>query len=254
MKKLILFAVIITGLSLSFVACGKKGGDNKDSLQSNNNNNNETNTINGKAAVCLFDKMSLLTQASRKEGKWVTSLALGEKVTYLGDEKKDETGKYSFVKVKTSGNQEGYVDARIVIPNSEVACITEQTPLYSRPELTTVTKNNFEPFDVIAITNTQGDWLEVVGKRRKSTWIDKGWIKSKMMSKSDKDIAVAVYCVRALAQNTPEKSLAELKKIQGNNDLKGSIFDEDIQAIVDKLSGNDNAKFHEEVSVEDGNL
>ncbi|MCS7075217.1 MAG: hypothetical protein NZ455_00815 [Bacteroidia bacterium] len=242
------------------VACNKKTKTGKGDKEKNDIENGEKNTSkedkekSSTIAICVYDKMSILTKPSRKEGKWITSLSLGEKVTYLGDEQKDETGKYSFVKVRTLGNQEGYADARVIIPNAEVACITDHTPIYSRPELTTVTQNSFEPFDIIAIVSTQGDWTEIVGKRRKGTWIDKGWIKSKSISKDEKDIATAVYCVRALSQNTTEKTLAELKKIQNNNDLKGSIFDEDIAEIINKLSGNDSENYRKSISIEEVEL
>jgi len=258
MKKLSLMA--LCAVFVFFTACSKKAkkeGDNTENNTENTDNKGENkgdNKKSGSTAVCVYDKMSILTKPSRKEGKWVTSLALGEKVTYLGDEQKDESGKYSFVKVRTSGNQEGYVDARICIPNAEVACITDKTPIYSRPELTTISQNTFEPFDIIAIVGTQGDWTEIVGKRRKGSWIDKGWIKSKSISKDEKDIATAVYCVRALSQNTADKTLAELKKIQENNDLKGSIFDDDIAEMVNKLSGNDSENYRKAITIEEGNL
>lgn len=258
MKKISLLALCAAFLFIT--ACSKKAkkeGKNTEENTENTDNKGggeKDNKKSGSTAVCVYDKMSILTKPSRKEGKWVTSLALGEKVTYLGDEQKDESGKYSFVKVRTSGNQEGYVDARIVIPNAEVACITDKTPIYSRPELTTISQNTFEPFDIIAIVGTQGDWTEIVGKRRKGAWIDKGWIKSKSISKDEKDIATAVYCVRALSQNTAEKTLAELKKIQQNNDLKGSIFDDDINEMINKLSGNDSENYRKSINIQEGEL
>lgn len=254
MKKILIstFCVVF----FIFAACGKKSQKEGNDVEENTENKGggKEDKKSGSIAICVYDKMSILTKPSRKEGKWVTSLSLGEKVTYLGDEQKDESGKYSFVKVRTSGNQEGYVDARIVIPNAEVACITDQTSIYSRPELTTISQNTFEPFDIIAIVGTQGDWTEIVGKRRKGTWIDKGWIKSKSISKDEKDIATAVYCVRALSQNTADKTLAELKKIQNNNDLKGSIFDDDITEMINKLSGNDSENYRKAITIQEGNL
>ncbi|MDW8302159.1 MAG: SH3 domain-containing protein [Bacteroidia bacterium] len=216
--------------------------------------NEVDNKKSGSIAICIYDKIPLLTKPSRKEGKWITSLALGEKVTYLGEQQTDETSKVSFVKIRTSDNQEGYADARVIIPNAEVACITDHTPIYSRPDLTTVTQNSFEPFDIIAIVSRQGEWTEIVGKRRKGSWIDKGWIKSKSISKDEKDIATAVYCVRALSQNTTEKTLAELKKIQNNNDLKGSIFEREIAEMIEKLSGGDSENYRKSISTQEGDL
>lgn len=247
----------LCAMFLFITACGKKTNKEDNNTETNTENNTENKEDNKKSnitAICVYDKMSILTKPSRKEGKWVTSLSLGEKVNYLGDEQKDETGKYSFVKVRTSGNQEGYTDTRVIIPNAEVACITDQTAIYSRPELTTISKNTFEPFDIIAIVSTQGEWTEIVGKRRKGTWIDKGWIKSKSISKDEKDIATAVYCVRALSQNTAEKTLEELKKIQSNNDLKGSIFEDDITEMIAKLSENNSENYRKSITVEEGEL
>jgi hypothetical protein len=190
-------------------------------------------------AICIWDKASLIDKPEIKTGKWLSAISLGESVIYL-EESVDETTdkKRTFHKVRLSDGKEGWVQGEFVVPNATAAAITETTSLYKRPDLSTVSKNSFEPFDVIAVISEKDDWIEVIGKRRAGTWIDKGYIKHKAYSQSEKDIAVAIYVSRALSKTKVEDKVAELKKIQDNADLSGSSFDVQIGDLLDQLNPN----------------
>jgi hypothetical protein len=87
--------------------------------------------------------------------------------------------------------------------------------------------------DVVAVSETQGDWCKVTGKRSGGTWIDQGWVKSADLSYDEKDLAVSVYTAHALLQSNKEKQAEELQKIVDNKDLEGSVFIHDLR---DKLA------------------
>jgi len=190
-------------------------------------------------AICIWDKTSLIDKPEHKTGKWLSAISLGETVTFLNESIEETTDKKrTFHKVRLSDGKEGWVQGEFVIPNSTGAAVTETTVIYSRPNLTSVSKNSFEPFDIIAVLSEKDGWIEVVGKRRAGTWIDKGFIKHKGYSQSEKDIAVAIYVSRALAKTKTEEKVAELQKIQNNADLSGSSFDVQIGDLVDQLNPN----------------
>ncbi|MFL5730370.1 MAG: hypothetical protein ACJ75J_12860, partial [Cytophagaceae bacterium] len=164
---------------------------------------------------------------------------LGESVVFLKESVEETTDKKrTFHKVRLSDGKEGWVQGEFIVPNATGAAITETTSIYSRPELTTASKNSFEPFDIIAVISEKDGWIEVIGKRRAGTWIDKGYIKHKGYSQSDKDIAVAVCVSRALAKTKTEEKVAELQKIQNNPDMSGSSFDVQIADMLEQLNPN----------------
>jgi hypothetical protein len=189
-------------------------------------------------AICIWDKASLVDKPE-KAGKWLSSVSLGESVVFLNETIEETTDrKRTFHKVRLSDGKEGWVQGEFVVPNATGAAVTETTVIYSRPNLTSVSKNSFEPFDIIAVLSEKDGWVEVVGKRKTGTWIDKGFIKHKAYSQSEKDIAVAIYVSRALAKTKTEEKVAELQKIQNNADLSGSSFDVQIGDLLDQLNPN----------------
>jgi hypothetical protein len=197
-------------------------------------------------AICIWDKASLVDKPE-KAGKWLSSVSLGESVVFL-NESTEETSdkKRTFHKVRLSDGKEGWVQGEFVVPNATGAAVTETCAIYSRPNLTSVSKNSFEPFDIIAVLSEKDGWIEVIGKRRAGTWIDKGFIKHKAYSQSEKDIAVAIYVSRALAKSKTEEKVAELQKIQNNADLSGSSFDVQIGDLLDQLNPNTNTPYTSE--------
>lgn len=220
MKKLI--PVIALFALLAFVSCKDKG-PRKDAAADKS------------SAVCLLDKASLIDKPA-KNGKWLAPISLGEKLTYLEEKKEDETNKkISYLKVKLVDGKEGWVRSDFVAIGSERAVITDKTDIYSRPDLSTVTKNSFEAMDIIAVKSVQDDWTEIIGKRQTGKWIETAWVKSKYLSNEDKDIAAALYVRRAMAKTKKEDKIADLNKLRDLTDLRGSIFDEKIVLMLEEL-------------------
>jgi hypothetical protein len=222
LKQISSFALISLAL---FSSCGSK------------DENAKVATAEESSAVCIWDKTPLVDKPSHKEGKWLSSISLGEKLKYLDESKEDNSsGKArTYYKVKLLDEKEGWVQGDFVSLQSTVATVVNKSDIYSRPDLSTLTKISFEPMDIIAIKSTQGDWTEVVGKRRKGTWIDKGWIKNKGTSSEEKDVAVAMYVTRALLKANVADVVTELKKIKESSDLSGSVFDTQIAELLSKL-------------------
>lgn len=183
-----------------------------------------------KANICVWDKVPVWSETDSKTRKYVAALNMGEKAESLNDDKTvTENGKeLVYQHVKLSDNRTGWVDSRFIASHAEAVAITGTLAIYDRPELLAKTERVFEPFDVVAVLKTQGDWAEVYGKRAQGNWMEKVWVKNNSMSKDEKDLAVAVRALRALGNKDETKKLAELKKVANDPDLQGSAFTEEL--------------------------
>ncbi len=209
MKKinLSIFALII---AIGFSCSG--GGSNSGSSENNN-------------AVCIWDNVSL-KESPEESGKWLSSISIGETTTYLDKSKEDKSGKklVTYIKVKLKDGKEGWVQSDFVIVNSKAAAIIENSEMYSRPDLLNKTGKSFSKMDIIAVKSEKDGFIEVAGKRKDGKWIEMGWLKSKSVTYSDVDIAVAKFASKALEISDLNKRYEAINEILNNSDFSGSIF------------------------------
>ncbi len=196
-------------------------------------------------SVCIYDKAPVLDKPSKKEGKVLSSVSLGEKLMFL-DDKEEEKGK-QYLKVKLLDGKEGWIMADYVAIESRPAVIIEKSDIYSRPDLSTISKKSFNEMDIIAIISKKDDWIEVEGKRGKAKGIEKGWIKDKGYSEGTTDIAAAIFINRALAITKTSDRLAELKSIMENSNISGSTFQ---YIVINEIRKIDPSAYPEEISID----
>src|SRR5512147_884803 len=137
-------------------------------------------------AVCIWNKVSL-KESPDNDGKWLTSINLGEKVTSLDDEKEVTNGEKTtkYLKVKLQDGKEGWAQADFIVVGGKPAAVTQEATIYSRPDLLTKTDKSFSKFDIIGVKSEQNNFIEVVGKRKDGKWIESGWIKPSNVSSED---------------------------------------------------------------------
>lgn len=225
MKKL--FIAIV---SLSLLATGCKGegktsnATNQESNQSEVKNQETSDTKStGDDAICLLDKLSVRETPTAK-GKWVTSMSLGEKVAYTGEQHTDSITKKDYVKVRLIDGKEGWARAPFIAVNGKVAVMLENTNTYKRPDLLTKTNNKYSPMDIIAVMSTQDDWIQVKGKRGEGRYIEEAWVKSSNISEKQIDIAVAKFAGLAMSKETMTERIKALEEIVNNADFSSSTF------------------------------
>ncbi len=230
MKRIIILCII----SAIIYSCG----DNKSSFEKVENEESKVveskpteSILEESEAVCILDKLSLRESPS-KQGKWITSISLGETVTFTGMQKKDSVSKNTFYKVKLAGGDEGWTRGDFIEIGGQVAVFLKNTEIYKRPDLLTKANKKYSQMDIVAVTNKQGDWVEVKGKRSEGKYIESGWIKSGSTSSDAIDIAAAKFGLAALAETDESKRLALLKDITGNDDLSSSKFIPVLQEIL----------------------
>ncbi|MCR9253404.1 MAG: SH3 domain-containing protein [bacterium] len=186
-------------------------------------------------AVCIWDKVSVRATPDPK-GKWLTSMSIGEKVTFLGETQVDSVDKKTYYKVKLADDTEGWSRSEFVIPEGTVAVFLKDTEIYKRPDLLTKAEKQYSQMDIVAVKSTQDDWLEVTGKRAEGKWIEKGWVKSGNISQDQIDVAVAKFGTQALAQEDDDKKMEALQEILDNGDLASSQFIPVLAQIVSEMN------------------
>jgi SH3-like domain-containing protein len=224
---------LILSLSVFLFNCGNKSGESNTSgnLEASAGSSDEAKK---NFSVCVWNKVAL-RETPEEKGKYLTSVNLAEKLEFLNETEEDESGskKREYIKVKLMDGKEGWIIKDFVVNNAQPAVFKSSVEIYARPDLLAKTEKAFSKMDVVAVSETQGDWCKVTGKRSGGTWIDQGWVKSADLSYDEKDLAVSVYTAHALLQSNKEKQAEELQKIVDNKDLEGSVFINDLR---DKLA------------------
>ena len=236
MKRTLYLSIFILTICLLFSCKGKK----KDITSSIDSTGKVVETE--VYAVCIWDKISLRETPTDK-GKYLTSLNIGEKCTYMDESKEDKTGKkpVTYHKIQLQNKQEGWVPSDYVILKSRPAAFTKEADVYSRPDLLTKAGKVFSIMDIVAVKSEQGDFTEVVGKRKTGKWIETGWVKSGNITYNDIDIAAAKYGSKALLIEDKQKRNIAINEIINNSDLKSSVFIDILSNILNDANVSDEA-------------
>lgn len=226
--KVTLIVLFCLALSAAFITGCQKAQDQQAALQEAAPVVKEIKEI---PAVCIWDDASVRVDASFKT-KRLSSMALGEKVTWLGKEKIDSTDdNRRFLKVRLSDGTEGWTWESAIATEAKPAIVYKEAPIYRRPDLLTVTDVVLDTMDMVAIVGNDGDWIEVVGP--KST--KKGWIQSKLVTSKDIDVAVGLLASKALDEDNKTKKKEKLQAIVDNPAFSASIFMEEINLKLKEL-------------------
>lgn len=242
MKKY-LSLILLSLIALSFSACKSKPTTNAEGESADESG----------SAVCIWDKVSL-KESPDKDGKWITSINIGEKCTYLDDEKEVANGDKNtkYIKVQLQDGKQGWVQADFVIVGGKAGAIVQDATIYSRPDLLTKTDKSFSQFDIVALKSEQNNFVEVVGKRKDGKWIETGWIKPSNTSSEDIDVAVAKYASKALANEDEDQKIRAITEIIENPDFSGSAF---IPGLRVMISGDEESDYEsDEEVVEDSTM
>ncbi|MBL6445276.1 SH3 domain-containing protein [Fulvivirga sp. 29W222] len=232
----------ILGLSALLLACGSKNSEQEttpDNVEADSSAVEATPVSNEVEAVSVWDKVSVRATPS-DDGKWLTSVSLGESLIYLGEEAKDSNDKI-YYKIRLNDGKEGWVRHEFVIPEAKPAVFINESDLYKRPDLLTKSDKKFSKMDIIAVKQTQDDWVEVTGKRTEGKWIESGWIRKSNLSYESVDIAMAKFAKPAMEVEDSKSRAEKLEEILNNVDLSSSAFVVDVKQALDEIKLNTTA-------------
>ncbi|RPH99116.1 MAG: SH3 domain-containing protein [Calditrichaeota bacterium] len=187
------------------------------------------------SAVCIVDD-AIVRDQPNLSGKRLTSASLGEQIIWLGVSETD-TSKESreYYQIELSDSTRGWITAFAVQANAAPGIIVEQTNLYRRPDLLTLTEQNLEEMDFVAVLATDSDWLQIVGENRRQN----GWIRRVSVSLRPEDIAVGVLTQKAKRIKDHQKREKSLIAIVENPSFANSVFISHLIELLNDMKEND---------------
>jgi hypothetical protein len=233
--KTTLFISLIAIFSLSCKSGGTKAGDENDSTKVTNNGSNPAADV---SAVCLWSSVTL-RETPQMKGKYKNVIYLGEKAKFLGQtvtDSSDKKNKRDFIKIKLTDGKEGWVQSNMMAVGGKAYAIKDKTKLYKRPDILSVGKDEFDKMQFVVVTEEQGEWAKIKGKKKTDTWFKEGWVKLDKLAGDDVDVTVSIQTEMALMKETVDKKLEALKEITDNADFSTSIFISDVRAIAEGSS------------------
>lgn len=237
MKNTFSIALIMASLSVGIFLQGCSSGNSNNSGESTDSTSTDTEapaTAEQKEvpAISLWDGISVRQEPS-KQGKWLSSITLGETVTFLGQTAIDSTDKdRKYLKVVLSDGTEGWSVEYGLAVDAKLAATRADAAIYKRPDMLTVTKTIIDPMSMVAVEEENGEFVKVVGKERKK----KGWIlKSKLVFDSE-EVAVAVLAEKQLKKVGNSYDPKALETFLENVPFKSTDFYNDLMIKLNTSS------------------
>ncbi len=196
--------------------------------------------------VSIWDRISTRSEPKRSSSS-TTLLSLGESFLYLDSSAIDSAyNNTKFLKVRLSDSSEVWVYGFASVLNAKPAVLTNDVPLYIRPDLLTITEQSLHVMEIIAVVEEWDDWIKVVNEKSKR----KGWIKKDVVTYNKIDLAMALLAKRKLEEQDSEQKIKNLEELLENNPYPNSIFISELknklEAERDSLRKNNENRFWED--------
>ena len=109
--------------------------------------------------ICIWDGAALRAEPTSK-GKWLSSISLGETVYWREESQIDTTDRdYEYLKIELSDGTVGWASKWVLVTDAKVGAVLDDTPIYKRPDLLTMTDEHLDMMDMVAITEEKGEWI-----------------------------------------------------------------------------------------------
>jgi hypothetical protein len=185
------------------------------------------------AIVCVWDGVPV-RETPEKNGKFLSSLNLGEVITDLNELKIDASDKNrEYVKVRLSDGKEGWALTYGLIKNAFVAVVKTNVTMCKRPDLLTITAVTLKPMDFVAVSNTIDDWIEITSDQKKKT----GWIKKDAITTSKEDITMSILINKSLTVKDGKSIIEKYKSLIAASPFPNSIFTNLLKQQLDTMEG-----------------
>lgn len=213
---------ITVAFAIMLFACnGNKTGSDVDK-----DVNTEVKKVN---AVSIYTSVPVRAEP-KKDGKYLTSLNLGETMVYLGETVADSTNKTKeFHKVELSDGTIAWARTYGVVLNAEPAAIVTETPIYKRPDLVNKTDKTLYPMEFVVIVDLKGDWVEVKGAKNKKS----GWIKKQYLTTKKEEVAVATMAFKSVLDDNGQVIKEKVLDFMDELPYQNTVFTDYLQEIKD---------------------
>jgi len=179
--------------------------------------------------VSVWDKISSRSEPRRKSAS-TTLLSLGESFLYLDSFAIDSSyNNTKFLKARLSDSSIVWVYGFASVLNAKPVVITNEVPLYMRPDLLTITEQRINSMEIVAVIEEWDNWIKVVNEKKEKV----GWIKKEYITDNNIDLAFALLAKRKLEGEDAEQRIRNLEDLLENNPYPNSIFVSDLGKILD---------------------
>ena len=179
--------------------------------------------------VSIWDKISSRSEPRRKSAS-TTLLSLGESFLYLDSFAIDSSyNNTKFLKARLSDSSIVWVYSFASVLNAKPVVITNEVPLYMRPDLLTITEQKIHSMEIVAVTEEWDNWIKLVNEKK----VKEGWIKKEYISDNTIDLAFALLAKRKLEEDDAEQRIRNLEELLENNPYPNSIFVSELGNILD---------------------
>lgn len=217
-------------MAITQYGCGKKSTDSSKqspsvSSQGNSSDEHQQDASNQKGIVCVWDGVPI-RETPTKNGKFISSINLGETISDLDKSEKDATDKNrEYFKVRLSDGKEGWAPTYGLIKNASVGAIKTDASLYKRPDLLTITPIKLVPMEFVAIISEKDDWIEIANEQKKKT----GWIKKDAVTTNKEDITTSILINKKMAINDGSSVTEKYTALIAQAPYPNSIFIENLK-------------------------
>jgi len=179
--------------------------------------------------VSVWDKISSRSEPRRKSAS-TTLLSLGESFLYLDSFAIDSSyNNTKFLKARLSDSSIVWVYGFASVLNAKPVVITNEVPLYMRPDLLTITEQRIHSMEIVAVIEEWDNWIKVVNEKKEKV----GWIKKEYITDNTIDLAFALLAKRKLDEEDAEQKIRNLEDLLENNPYPNSIFVSELGKILD---------------------
>jgi hypothetical protein len=179
--------------------------------------------------VSVWDKISSKSEPRRKSAS-TTLLSLGESFLYLDSFAIDSSyNNTKFLKARLSDSSIVWVYDFASVLRAKPVVITNEVPLYMRPDLLTITEQRIHCMEIVAVIEEWDNWIKVVNEKKGKV----GWIKKENITDNPIDLAFALLAKRKMEEEDTEQKIRNLEDLLENNPYPNSIFISEVRKILD---------------------
>ena len=179
--------------------------------------------------VSVWDRISSRSEPRRSSSS-TTLLSLGESFQYLDSFAIDSSyNNTKFLKARLSDSTIVWVYGFASVLDAKPVVITNEVPLYMRPDLLTITEQRINSMEIVAVIEEWDNWIKVVNEKK----VKVGWIKKEFITENTIDLAFALLAKRKLEEEDAEQRIRNLEDLLENNPYPNSIFVSELGEILD---------------------
>lgn len=186
--------------------------------------------------------MSLRSEPS-KTSKLLTTVSLGEEVSWLGKTEKDLKTGQEYYQIKLSDGTTGWILTRGVVTAAKPAVLAEPAATYERPQLLKTTGATLAALTIVAVLKPPSDgWIEVVEGNVDNPTGAHLWLKDARISLDKNDVTLGVIAAKIRNEKEDSKRKTLIDATYRSSSFMGATLRFQFQKFVSNMFFRDKPK------------